>query len=210
MEPERGKSCLSGQRRGPATPGDKRVSSSDQNPFHISTTPSTRKRKRRSPWSIPLRRLCKPQPNFLVAHRLRLIEAGRVESCLSGQHRGPATPRVDRVFPPDLSIFHLSSVSTTRDESADCPGRYPHHKVWQPHPNWLFGHWLRLMGRARGKSCPSGQRRGLAAPEEDTFSSRVRNPSISLQLQQSGDENTNPAGRYRPRRCGNPNPTGRL
>ena len=101
MEPARGKSCLSGQRRGPATPGEKRVSSSDQKPFHISTTPSTRERKCRSPWSIPLRRLCKPQPNFPVADRLGLMEPGRGESCLSGQHRGPATPGVDRIFSPD-------------------------------------------------------------------------------------------------------------
>ena len=36
---------------------------------------------------------------------------------------------------------------------------------------------------------------------------RMINPSILLQLQQTGDENGNPAGRYRPTRCGNPNPT---
>ena len=39
---------------------------------------------------------------------------------------------------------------------------------------------------------------------------RSRNPSISLQLQQPGDENAGSPGRYRPARCGNPNATGWL
>ena len=37
---------------------------------------------------------------------------------------------------------------------------------------------------------------------------RFRNPSISLQLQQRGDENADPPGRYHPTGGGNPNPTG--
>ena len=39
---------------------------------------------------------------------------------------------------------------------------------------------------------------------------RVRTPSIYLQLQLPGDVNANPPGRYRPVRCENPSPTGRL
>ena len=34
---------------------------------------------------------------------------------------------------------------------------------------------------------------------------RIRNPSTYPQLQQIGDENGGPPGRYRPARCGNPN-----
>ena len=42
MEPALGESRLSGQRRGPAPPGEDKFSSSDQKSFHISTTPTTR------------------------------------------------------------------------------------------------------------------------------------------------------------------------
>ena len=40
--------------------------------------------------------------------------------------------------------------------------------------------------------------------------SRIRNPSISLQVQQTAEENADPPGRYRPAGCGNPNPTWQL
>ena len=39
---------------------------------------------------------------------------------------------------------------------------------------------------------------------------RIINPPISLRLQQPGDDNDDLPGRYRPARCGNPNPTGWL
>ena len=57
---------------------------------------------------------------------------------------------------------------------------------------------------------PSGQRRGPAPPGEDNASSRTINLSIPPQFQQTGDENDDPTGRYRPARCGNPNPIGWL
>ena len=66
------------------------------------------------------------------------------------------------------------------------------------------------MEPARGERCLSGQRRGPAAPEEIESHPWIRNPSISLQLPQPGDENGDPPGRYRPARCGNPKPTGWL
>ena len=62
MEPARGKSCSSGQRRGRATHGGDKVPSPDQKPFHISVTPTTWGRKRRSPGSIPPHTVWKPQP----------------------------------------------------------------------------------------------------------------------------------------------------
>ena len=53
MEPERIQSFPSGQRPGPAAIGDDRASSLQKKYFHISTTPTTLARKRRSPKSIP-------------------------------------------------------------------------------------------------------------------------------------------------------------
>ena len=44
------------------------------------------------------------------------------------------------------------------------------------------------MEPGRGESCLSGQRRGLAAPGRIRLHPRIRNPSISLQLCQPGDE----------------------
>ena len=167
MEPARGKSCLSGQRRGPATPGDKRVSYSDQNPFHISTTPSTRERKRRSPWSIPLRRLCEPQPNFLVADRRRLMEPARGKSCLSGQCRGPATPGDKRVSSSDQNPFHISTTPSTRKRKRRSPWSIPLRRLCKPQPNFLVADRRRLMEPGRGESCLSRQRRGPATPGVD-------------------------------------------
>ena len=71
----------------------------------------------------------------------------------------------------------------------------------------MVADWLALMEPARGESCPSGQRRGPAAPEEIRSHPRIRNPSMHLPLQQTGDGNRDPPGRYRPAWCGNPNPT---
>ena len=47
-------------------------------------------------------------------------------------------------------------------------------------------------------------------PGRIRFYPRMINPSIPLQLQQTGDENRDRPGRYLPARCGNPNPTGWL
>ena len=46
MEPARGESCLSGQRRGPAAPGEDKFPSPGQKSFHISTNSTTQGRKR--------------------------------------------------------------------------------------------------------------------------------------------------------------------
>ena len=96
-EPARGESCPSGQRRGPAAPGEDKFPFLGQKSFHISTT---RGRKRRSPGSIPPRRVWKPQPNRLVDDGVRLMEPARGESCPSRQRRGPAAPGEHRVSSP--------------------------------------------------------------------------------------------------------------
>ena len=64
----------------------------------------------------------------------------------------------------------------------------------------LIGDSLGLMEPARGESFPSGQRRGPAAPGEHKFLPRVRNLSISLQLQQPGNETADFLGSIPPSR----------
>ena len=76
MEPARGESCPSGQRRGPAAPGEDKFPSPVQKPLHIYTTPTTRERKRRSPGSIPPRRMWKPQPTADPLGRYRPAGCG--------------------------------------------------------------------------------------------------------------------------------------
>ena len=68
------------------------------------------------------------------------------------------------------------------------------------------------MEPARGEGCPSGRRRSPAVPPNTRIHShlRMRKPSTFLQLEQTGDENACPPGRYRLVRCGNPNPKGWL
>ena len=114
MKPARGESCPSRQRRGPVAPGEDRVSSPDQKSFHISTTPTNRGRKWRSPRSIPPRTVWKPQPHRLVADWLGFMEPASGESCPSGQRRGPAAPEEDKVPSPDEKFFHISTTPTNR------------------------------------------------------------------------------------------------
>ena len=142
------------------------------------------------------------------------MEPARGESCPSGQRRGPAAPEEDRFLSPHQKSLHISTTSTTpttRGRQGRSPGSIPPRRVWKPQPHWVVADWLRLMEPARGKSCPSGQRVEVP-PHPGRIISRPRiiNLSISLQLQQPGDENADPPGRYRPAGCGNPNPTGWL
>ena len=112
MELASGESCLSGRRRGPATHGEDMVSSTGQKPFNLSTTPTTRGRKRRSLGSMPPRKVWKLQPNWRIANWLRLMEPACGESCLSGQRRGPAAPGEDRISSPDQKSFHISTANS--------------------------------------------------------------------------------------------------
>ena len=136
MEPARGESCLSGQRRDPAAPGKDRVSFPDYKPFHIFTTPTTRGRKRRFPGSILPRWVWKPQPYWLVADWLGLVEPARDECFPSGQRRGPGAHE---------------EVRQNGHETADPPGRY--RSAWYGNPNptgWLligWGSWSQLAAR---------------------------------------------------------------
>ena len=93
------------------TRGD-RVSSSDLNSFHTSTTPIIRRRKQKSPVSILPCTVCEPQPHWLVAHWPGLMEPARGESFPPGQRRGPAAPEEDSVLPPDHKSFHTSKINS--------------------------------------------------------------------------------------------------
>ena len=63
MRPARGESCFFGQRRDRAAHGEDKVPSPDQKSFHNSITPTTRRRKWRSPASIPPRTVWNLQPH---------------------------------------------------------------------------------------------------------------------------------------------------
>ena len=152
----------------------------------------------------------KLQPHRVIADWLGLMEPARGKSCPSGQRRGPAAPGEDKFLSPDQKYFRISTTPTNRGRKRRSPGSIPPRRVWKPQPHRVIADWLGLMEPARSESCPSGQRRGPAEPGEHNFQSRIRYPSISLQLQHPGDENADPLGRYRPAGCGNPSPTGWL
>ena len=169
MEPACVESCRSGQRRGSGRFGEDKFPSPDQKPFHTSTTPTNRGRKRRSPESIPPRAVWKPQLHWVVADWLGLMEPARGESCPSGKRRGPAASGEDRLPSPGQKSIHTCITPTTRERKRRSPGSIPRHAVWKPQPHCLISDWLGLTESARGESCPSRQRRGPAGPGEDNF-----------------------------------------
>ena len=123
--------------------------------------------KRRSPGSIPPRRVWKPLPHWLVVDWLRLMEPAHGEGCLSGQRRRPTAPGEYRVPSPVYKSFHIPTTSTTWGRKRRSPGSIMPRRVRKPQPHWLYTDWMRLMEPAHGESCPCGQRRGPAAPGED-------------------------------------------
>ena len=120
MEPTRGKSCPPGQCRGPAAPEEDEVSSPDEKSFRANTNPATRGRKQRFPGPKPLHTMCKLQPPladcplWLIADCLGLMEPTRMESCPSGQRRGPAARGQDKVSFPDQKSIHTATTSVNR------------------------------------------------------------------------------------------------
>ena len=139
IEPARGESCPSGQRPGPAAPGDDRVPSPDQKSFHdISTTynSTTRGRKRRCPESIPPRAVWKPQPHWLIdiwlgswsQHAARVAPWANVEV---PPHPGRiwSHPRI-RISSKSLRIQQPGDVKIPRVDNAP-------HGV-KPQPQWLI------------------------------------------------------------------------
>ena len=154
MEPVHGESCPSGNPQGPA--GEDEFTSPGQESFHISTTPTTRGRKRRSPGSIPPRRVGKRQPHWVIADWLGLLEPARGESCLLGQRRGPAAPGEDKFPSPGQEIFYIYTTLTTWVQKRRFPWSIPPRWMWNPQPHWVIADWLGLMEPLRGESLPLG------------------------------------------------------
>ena len=189
-----------GQRRGPAAPGEDNFTSPGEKSFHISTTPTTRGRKRRSSGPVPPRKVWKPEPIWLVADWLRLIEPVPDESCLSGQRRGPAAPGEDMVLFLDQKSFHISTTNFNHlgFENGNPPGRYCPARCGNPnHTGWLLIGWGSWSQRAARVASPA---KAEVAPLTGRLMShpRIRNLSISLQFQQTGNQDGDPTGRYRP------------
>ena len=172
MEPARGKSFPSRQRRDLAAPGEDGISSPDHKSFLIFTTNSNDLgTKKRIPGSIPPRTVWKCESDWLVSDWLGIMEPARDESCPSGQRRGSAAPGEDKCLSPDQKSSYISTTPANRTGKRRSPGSVPFRTAWKPQPHWLVADWLGLMQPARGESCPSGQRRGPAAPGEDRVSS---------------------------------------
>ena len=114
-------------------------------------------------------------PNLLVADWMRLMESARGESCPSGQRRGPAAPREDKLHPRMRTPSIPLQLQQPGDENRDHPGQYPPARCENAQPHSVIAYWLGLMEPAPADSCPSGQRRGPAAPREDNFPSPDEN-----------------------------------
>ena len=208
MEPARGESCPSGRSRGPAAPGENKLPSPGQKSFFISTTPTTRGRKLRSPGSISPRRVWKAEPNWVIAACLGLMEPERAARVAPWANAD--VPRQDN-FPSSVQKpVHISTTSTTRIRKRRSPGSIPPRRVLKPQPNWLIADCLGLMEPARGESCLSAQRRSPSHSGRIGPHPRTIKLSVSLRLQQPGNVNADFPGLYRPAGCGNPNPTGRM
>ena len=198
VEPARGKSCCSGQRRGPAAPGEDIVSSPDQKSFHPSRTPIARGRKWRSLGSISPRTVWKTQPHWLIADWLGLMEPARGESYPPGQRRSPAAPGEDSVQSPDQKSLLISTTPTTRGRKRRSLGSIPPRRVWKTQLHWLIDNWLELMEPASGDSCPSDPRRDRAVHGEvEVPSPDQRSFHISTTSTTRG-RIIDPPGRYPP------------
>ena len=94
--------------------GKDKVSSTQHESFHTSTTPTTQRRKWWSPWSILPRTVWKPQRHSLLAKPQ------------AGVHRAIATPLPgeDKMSSPDQKCFHTFKTPTNRGRNIAPPGRY--------------------------------------------------------------------------------------
>ena len=125
MQPVRGESCHSGQRRGPAASGEDKVLSPDHKSFHMSTTNANNVGSKTGiPGSILLHTVWKPQPHWPVADGLGIMEPAGVEGCLSCQGRGCAAHGEVKVQSADQKSFLISTTSTNREQDGDPTGRY--------------------------------------------------------------------------------------
>ena len=165
IKPARGESCPSAQRRGLAAPGREKLPFTGQKSFHI---PTTHTREENAFRSKAPRRVSSPQPHWVIADWLGLMEPARGDKCPSGQRRDSAASGQDKFPSTAQKSFHIPT-TPTREENA-FRSKEP-RRVRNSQPHWVIVDWLGLMEPARGESCPSGQRRGPATPGEDGFPS---------------------------------------
>ena len=151
---------------------------------------------------IPPRSLWKPVRQLMIADWLGLMESARGESFRSGQRRGPVALAEDKFYPRIINpSISLQLTPTTWGRLRESPGSILPRTVWKPQPHWLVADWLGLMEPAGGEGCLSCQGRGCATHGEIEVPSPDQNPSISLQFQQTGNQDGDPTGRYRPTQC---------
>ena len=149
---------------------------------NTSSIPTIWGRKQRSPGSIPPRAVWKPQPHWLIADWLGLMEPAPGESFPSGQRRSPAAPGQDRVSSPDHKSFHISTTPTTWRRKRRSPGSIPPSTTPNPSGWLLIGcgslsrYAARIAPRANVEEVPPH-------PGRIRFHTQIRYPSIPLQLQ---------------------------
>ena len=130
------------------------------------------------------------------------------ENCLSEQRRGPAAPGEDRVLSPHHKSFHIS---TTNANNLGSKTRIPRvdtapHGVGTP-ATLLACCWLAGAHGASGRRGFASPAKAEVAPLTGRLRShpRITNPSVSLQFQQTENQDDDPTGRYRPTQCSNSN-----
>ena len=210
MAPARREDCVSGQRRGPATPGEDSFPSPGQKSFNISPTLTTPSRNRNTVGSIPLRRVWKPQSLCPIADWLGLIMPPRGEGFPSDLGRGPVAPGQNYFPSPGKKFFHISTPPTTRSREEKYPGSILPRRVFKPQSHWPIADWLGIWSKRAARVAPWANAAVPPHPERIRSHPRVRNPSIYLLLQQPVAVKKNLPGRYRPAGCGNHSSTGRL
>ena len=138
---------------------------------------------------------------------LGFMKRARGKRWPTGQRRGPAAPREQKLSSPDQKSFDTFATTTCRGRKTVIPGSIRPCTVWTRQPHLLPANWLRLMGPAGCGSCLSGKRRSPAAFGEDKVPPPDQKSFHNLQLQHPGDEDRDQPGRRMPARCRNPNPT---
>ena len=191
----------------PLHTGEDTFLSLDQKFAHISTTPTTRGRKRTFPGSILSRSVWRPQSHLVIADCPGLMDPTRGECCPSVQRRGPAAHGEDKVPSPGGKFAHIYNPKILGTKTTSPRSKQPRN-MCKPQSRWAIADCPGLMETARGECCPLVPRRGPAAHGEDKFPSPGQKVAYIYTTQNVGDENAQPPGRYRPGVCGNPNPTG--
>ena len=148
------------------------------------------------------------KPHWVIADWLGPMEPARGESCPLGQRRGPAAPGEDN-FPSPVQIsLHIYATPTTRRRKRGSLESIPHRRVWKPRPHWLVAGWMGLMEQRAAVVASRDNVEISPHPGSIGSHPRIQTFSLYLQLQQPGDVNGDPPGRYRPQRVETPTQLG--